>query len=213
MAKGQLETYKPLEVFHAQDFPNKLFFVKAGFVKRYQVRRPDQKVLELIYGPGRIVSLSRLYKKVFGVDQNQDSFIYIYQAMTDVEMYAISEEAVLQELEKDPELHKDFFYASGLILKSNISRLASNSIQETDKKVAHQIMSLAYEFADLETGGTRKNLKLPLPHTPLDFAEQLHITEADAQSALDKLIQKGIIKVNNAIITIADTERLKDEYL
>ena len=116
MEHGEVETYATGQVFHAQDFPDKLFLLTRGYVKRYQARKPEQKVLELIYGPGHIISLSQLYKKLFGVDQNQENFIYIYQAMTDIEMRAIDGDLVIRELEKDPELYKDFFYESGIKL-------------------------------------------------------------------------------------------------
>lgn len=212
-ATGHLETYRVGQIFHSQDFPNKLFLIKTGYVKRYQARDPEHKVLELIYGPEHIVSLSRLYKKLFNVDQNQDNFIYVYQAMTDVEMFTVSEEAVLQALDDDPEMYKDFFYESGLKLKSNITRLASNSIKDDYQKVAHQIVSLAYEFAGLNPGDTRKSIVLPLPQSATDMAEQLNISTNLAEAALSSLNQKNIIKVEDDKITILDLDLLKDVYL
>ena len=210
---GNVEKYSTGQVFHTQDFPNKLFFLKTGYVKRYQATKPEHKVLELIYGPEHIISLSQLYKRQFGVDQNQDNFIYIYQAMTDIEMYSLSADIVEQELEKDPLLYRDFFYESGLKLRSNISRLASNSIKDDYKKVAHQLVSLAYEFGDYTSGETSKTIALPLPQTPLDIAEQLNISKEVTEAILISLSNNGIIEIQDATITIVDMDVLKDVYL
>lgn len=211
--QGKLEKYKAGQIFHAQDFPDKLFLLRSGYVKRYQARKFDEKVLELIYGPGHIISLSQLYKTLFAVDQNQDRFIYVYQAMTDVEMSSIGADAVIQELETDPELYRDFFYESGIKLRSNIFRLASNSIKEPQMKVAHQLVSLAYEFADITPGDTQRSAQLPLPQSAVDIAEQLNISKVDATAALKDLSDKSLIKVEGDKITILDIQMLKDVYL
>lgn len=210
---GTAERYTKDQVFHAQNFPERLFVLESGYVKRYQATKPDQKVLELIYGPGHIISLSQLYKTLFGVNQNQEYLIYIYQAMTDVEMLSVGSEEVLSQLEKDPELYRDFFYESGLKLRSNIARLASNSIKDDYKKIAHQLMSLAYEFADLSEGDTRKKITLPLPQTATDIAEQLNISKEIANAVLHGWEDSNIISIDGDIITILDIDLLKDVYL
>jgi CRP-like cAMP-binding protein len=211
---GEIEKYSAGQVFHTQDFPNKLFFLKTGYVKRYQATKPEQKVLELIYGPGHIISLSQLYKRLFGVDQNQDNFIYIYQAMTDVEMCSLQADFVEKELEANPLLYKDFFYESGIKLRSNISRLASNAVKDEYKKVAHLLVSLAYEFGSYTSADTNKTITLPLPQSALDIAEQLNMSKEVAAAILNSLSQNNIIEAaDDDIITIVDMDVLKDVYL
>lgn len=210
---GKLEVYKAGEVFHSQDFPSKLFVIYSGYVKRYRATMADNRVIELIYGPDHIVSLSQLYKKIFGISQNQENLVYVYQAMTNVKLLSIDEKKVLEELEKDPELYKDFFYESGLKLRSNIARLASNSLDNGSKKVAHQLVSLAYEFAGLTEGSSSKSAILPLPETPSDLSEQLNIPTDVAAEALNWLEQNNLINVKGSKISILDIDLLKDVYL
>ncbi len=210
---GEVEHYTAGQIFHAHDFPNKLFYLKDGYVKRYQARRLEHKVLELIYGPGHIISLSQLYKMLFGLDQNQDNFIYVYQAMTDVDVCSIDADVVIKELEKTPEMYRDFFYESGIKLRSNIFRLASNSLKDDVKKVAHQLASMAYEFGVSGNGDSQKVVSLPFPQTPLDLAEQLNISTAATEAALDNLVQKSIVSLDGNNITILDIDVLKDVYL
>jgi CRP/FNR family cyclic AMP-dependent transcriptional regulator len=210
---GNSETYEVGRVFHSQDFDEKVFWLKSGYVKRYQARQLDHKVLELIYGPGHIISLSQLYKHLFGVDQNQSDFLYVYQAMTDIELLSIDAEVVVTELGKNPELYKDFFYESGLKLRSNIFRLASNSIKGSDQRIAHQLVSLAYEFAGITNGNAGSSVILPLPQSATDLAEQLNLPEKAVQGALDNLTDKKLLQIRGSSIKIMNVEHLKDVYL
>lgn len=211
--RGKSESYKEGHIFHAQNFPQKLYFLEKGYVKRYQATKPKKRILELIYGPGEIVSLSQLYKKVFGLDQNQDNFIYVYEAMTDVEMFSIDLGIILKQLDEEPLLYKDFFYQSGLNLRANIFRLASNSLGDDYQKIAHQLVSLAYEFAGVLENDIRKQFRLPLPQTAVDLAEQLNISKEVVDAVLDSLCKNKIIKVQGKRIAILDIDLLKDIYL
>ncbi len=210
---GSIELYEKGRIFHSQDFPDKLFLLKKGYVKRYQTKNIKHRVLELIYGPDHLISLSQLYKRLFGIDQNQDAFLYVYQAMTDVEMQSIDADAVIKELARDPAMYQDFFYESGLKLRSNILRLASNSMKADSQKVAHQLVGLAYEFGGVTAGYTGNSVALPLPQTATDLAEQLNIKVAAAQKALDSFSKKKLIKLHNDKITILNIELLTDMYL
>lgn len=210
---GVIEIYDEGQVFHAQDFPEKLFVVEKGYVKRYQATNPEKKVLELIYGPGHMVSLSQLYKKIFNIDQNQDSYIYLYQAMTDVEMSSIDIQVIASRLDEEPELYKDLFYESGLKLRSNIFHLASNALTDDYQKVAHLLVNLAYEFGGMSRGEIKKTFKLPIPQRPIDIAEQLNISKEVVEAVLNSLRKNEIISIKGPTITILNIDALKDKYL
>ena len=210
---GSLETQATGQIFHSQDFTETLFMLKTGFVKRYQITKEDKRTIELIYGPGHIFPLSQLYRRIFGIEQNQDNLIYVYQAMTDIEVFRVNDDKVLEALEADPLLYQDLFYESGLRLKSNIERLASNSLHDEYKKIAHQLVSLADEFGVvLAQNGTTK-VKIALPLEPIDMAEQLNISPKVAEAVLDSLRWDGYITIKNNSITIPDVNLLKDTYL
>lgn len=210
---GELETYESGEVFHAQNFEETLFMLKSGYVKRYQMRGDEKRVIELIYGPSHIFPLSQLYKKLFGVEQNQENLVYVYQAMTDIEIYSIADTAVIAALEDDRELYIDLFYEGGLRLKSNIERLASNAISDDYKKVAHQLVSLANEFGETEEHGSKQKSTIAVPLAAVDMAEQLNISTEVAGAVLSSLCERGLIATKNDIITILDVDALKDVYL
>ncbi|HVS58113.1 MAG TPA: Crp/Fnr family transcriptional regulator [Candidatus Saccharimonadales bacterium] len=210
---GTAEQYKTGQVFHGHDFPAKLFVLKTGYVKRYQATNPHQRVIELIYGPGRIISLSQLYAALFGVEQNQEDLIYVYEAMTDVEAWVVTHDQVMQALQKGPELYKDFFYESGLTLRANINRLASNALKDDYKKVTHQIKCLADEFGDVVQHKGKPVTKILAPLRPIDMAEQLNISVEVADAVMSSLNKNGIIVIEGSTVYVPDGAQLKDEYL
>lgn len=210
---GKVEKYKVGDVFHAQDFPQTLFMIKSGYVKRYQVNKSPGKVLELIYGPKHIVSLSQLYKQLFGVDQNQEGLVYIYQAMTDVEMQSVSTDKIIAELEEKPQLYKDFFYESGLRLRSNIFRLASNALKDDYKKVAHQFVCLAEEFGNIDESDGIPTATIKVPLEPIDMAEQLNISVEVAEAVMNSFVRNNLISIDqDNKVTVLDMDMLRTTY-
>jgi CRP-like cAMP-binding protein len=211
--RGELETYSKGQVFHSQDFGDVMFMLKRGYVKRYQVTKGDARVIELIYGPDHIFPLSQLYKRIFGIEQNQENLVYVYQAMTDIEIWRMNDDDLMDEIEKDPKLYVDLYYESGLRLKSNIDRLASNALKDEYKKVAHQLVCLAEEFGRaLEVSG-KPAIKIGVPLEPVDMAEQLNISVEVADAVLISLVKSSLIKIKGDMITVTDLDMLKDIYL
>lgn len=212
LKRGTLEHYEKEKIFHSQHFDHRLFMLKKGYVKRYQVTN-EEKVIELIYGPGHIFPLSQLYKELFKIEQNQTSFIYVYQAMTDIDIYNLSDDVVVAELEKDPLLYIDLYFESGLRLKSNIERLASNSYKDNYKKVAHQLYGLADEFGKSSSVKSMECIKIDVPLEPKDIAEQLNISVDDTEAVLDNLSKRKLILGQGKHLCILDMDMLKDVFL
>lgn len=211
--RGILEKQSAGQVFHAQSFPEALFMLRSGYVKRYQVGKDGVRVIELIYGPSHIFPLSQLYKKLFSVEQNQEQLVYVYQAMTDIEIYRLDDDVIVDELEKNPKLYIDLYYESGLRLKSNIERLASNAIKDEYKKVAHQLVCLANEFGESVERDGKLFITLPVPLEAVDIAEQLNISVEVADAVLASLSANNLIVRDGGIIKIPDLDIIKDVYM
>lgn len=212
--KGELESQSAGQIFHSQNFDETLFMLKSGYVKRYQITQDNKRTIELIYGPGHIFPLSQLYKRLFGIQQNQDNLIYVYQAMTDIEILRVNDDVVLDALQAEPLLYVDLFYEGGLRLKSNIERLASNALPDEYKKIAHQLVSLADEFGETIGEIGEHAVKILVPLEPIDLAEQLNISPKVAEAVIASLDQTGIITISDDhYITVPDVDLLKDTYL
>lgn len=211
--KGILETYTAEQVFHAQDFPETLFMLEKGYVKRYHIGKDNERVIELIYGPGHIFPLSQLYRKLFDIEQNQENLVYVYQAMTDIKIRRIGVADVITATEDDPKLYIDLFYEGGLRLKSNIDRLASNAIKDDYKKVVHQLVCLAQEFGEVTERDGKQSYKILVPLKAIDMAEQLNISAEVAEAVMDSLDKSKLITVKGSCISVPDMDLLKDAYL
>jgi len=210
---GKLLSRKAGQVFHAQDFPAAMFMLKSGYVKRYQVTNAEQPVIELIYGPTHIFPLSQLYKKIFGMDMNQEDLVYVYQAMTDMEIWRVDDDVLMEALENNHDLYIDVFFEAGLRLKANIDRLASNAQKDEYKKVAHLLVCLADEFGKPVTHKGKPATKIDLPLDPKDVAEQLNISVQIADAVINSLSKDKYIIMNGTTILVPDTHFLKDVYL
>jgi CRP-like cAMP-binding protein len=208
--QGRLEHYSADQVFHAQNFDETLFMLKTGYVKRYQVTDTDNRIIELIYGPGHIFPLSQLYKRLFGIEQNQENLIYVYQAMTDIEIFSMQDNAILEVIESNHDLYIDLFYEAGLRLKSNIERLASNALKDEYQKVAHQLFCLANEFGKT---GSKDTINILVPLRAVDMAEQLNVSTEVADAVMASLVTRNMIAIDDNHITILDVNALKDVYL
>jgi CRP-like cAMP-binding protein len=210
---AKLEQHSAGRVFHARDFSETLFMLKTGYVKRYQVTKFEDRVIELIYGPSHIFPLSQLYKKIFSVDMNQEDLVYVYQTMTDIEISRISVAAVVRELKNDPILYKDLFFEAGLRLKSNIVRLASNALKDDYQKIAHQLVCLANEFGNTMGYHGMLVTKIEVPLTYVDMAEQLNISSEVADAVISNLCKNNLLLYEGGFIMVPDLALLKDIYL
>lgn len=210
---GKLETYDAGQVYHAQDFVETLFMLKKGYVKRCQITPDNKRVIELIYGPGHIFPLSQLYKKLFHLEMNQETNVYVYQAMTDIDIWRIGDDEVINALENDRELYVDLFYEAGLRLRSNIDRLASNALRDDYKKVAHQLACLAEEFGKEVKHKGKPATQITVPLEPIDMAEQLNISVEVAGAVMASLNTNSLIVMDGTTVMIPDLATLRDAYL
>lgn len=210
MAEGQVEKFPAGQVFYALDFKEELYIVKHGYVKRYSVTAENNKVIESIYGPGYFFPLTPIFSKLWNFNLSQENNTYVYQAMTDLELEGISFAKLEGALKKDPGLYAGLLYESGRRLKANINRLASNALKNDYLKITHQLVYLAEEFGDVQAKGVKQSVKLTLPLTAEDMAEQLNISVEIAEAVMDKLVKQGLVEQSQNGIFIPDINMLKE---
>lgn len=210
---GDAQSYAQGEVFHSLDFKEQLYIVKSGYVKRYQVGEDQKQIIESIYGSGYLFPLSQVYSRLLNFELSQESITYIYEAMTNVEIQGIGSEELAAAAKKDPMIYRDLFYESGVRLKANINRLASNAFTNDYQKITHQLANLANEFGEAEANGGQDKVKILVPLKPVDMAEQLNISTQSADAIMDNLEKRGLIVVEDEHIMVPNIAMLKDAYL
>lgn len=213
MKSGVVQTFPKGQVFYALDFKEELYVVNKGYVKRYAVTKEGDRVIESIYGPGYFFPLSTIYKNLLNLELSQEGNTYIYQAMTDLEIQGIGNEALATAVEESPEIYADLFYESGRRLRANVNRLASNALKDDYRKITHQLAYLADEFGVVEEVGVRTSLCVPLPLEPIDMAEQLNVSLEVTEAIMSKLEKQGLIKYDGRLLSVPDINLLKDAFM
>ncbi len=191
------------QVVHALDDNAKLNLIKSGFIKRYLITKDGSKGIQVIYGPDDIFPLTPVYKSIFNIDVYTGLEQYYYEAMTNIEIFSISQSTLKEASDRDPLINKDLLYAAGLRLNSYIHRLESMSLRVANMKVAHQ---LAY-LANLYGKQTEDGIVIQLPLTHQNLADVLNLARETVTHCLTSLEKRGIISSGKYLV-VADPDKL-----
>ena len=204
LQQGNLLKLPKGQIVHLFDDNAKLSLIKSGYIKRYLITKEGDKSIQVIYGPHDIFPLTPVYKSIFKMDIYSGPEQYYYESMTELEIFSIDQNELQTAIEKDPQIHKDLFYAAGLRLNSYIHRLESMSLRAANKKVAHQLLYLSTIFGEETDSGTM--IMVPLTHQTL--AEILNLARETVSNCLIRLQEKGVIAGDKKFI-ITDLDGLK----
>lgn len=213
MKSGTAEKHSAGDIFYSLDFEEMFYSVASGYVKRYSLSDGNKRVIESIYGPNYFFPLTPVFKKLLDLNISQDTNTYIYQAMTDVEIRGISGDALVSAVQKDPELYGDLLFESGIRLRANINRLASNALKDDYRKITHQLAYLAEEFGELDNSDANNTFKIAVPLEAIDIAEQLNIAVKTVLQAFELLSSHETILIKDNHVHILDMSLLRDAYL
>lgn len=199
--------YPKGQVVHAFDDRTMLNLIESGYIKRYRITHEGTKSIQVIYGPNDIFPLTPVYHRIYEMAIYRGPETYYYEAMTNLVIYSVNHNVLMEAVAADPVLYKDLFYAAGTRLNSYIHRLEDVALRTSSWRVAHQLIYLANEFG--QTSDAEITIMLPLTHQ--DLADVLSLTRETVSRELAKLKAKGLITGGKNIV-IPDLERLKDIY-
>jgi CRP-like cAMP-binding protein len=213
MRAGNLQKFKKGQVIYSLDFEEEFYMVNKGYVIRYLVQDKDSRSVQSLYGPGYFFPLTPLYRTLMNYNLNEKYAHYMYEAVTDAEIYAISNAKLVKAIEKNMGIYGDVLYEAGKRFKSNIQRLENTALSSTAKKIAHLLAYLADEFGVADRDGIKVSCELPFPLSSKDLSEHLNIPADKVQKAVDKMQARGQIQIKKDTIVIPDMDMLKDVYL
>ena len=163
--------------------------ITSGYVKRYLITDDGSESIQSIYGPDDMFPLTPVYKELIGLDLYKGEEVLYYSAMTDVVMYSISKDKLVQSVTENPELYKDLFYVAGIRLNSNIQRLENSSLKTANRKVIDMILYYAERFGKKTENGAE--LQLPLTHQTI--ANMLNIARETVSNVMVRLQERGLV--------------------
>lgn len=206
MKKGKLYSVDKGEVVVTTDDNQTLYFVKSGYIKRYQISNAGNTYIQSVYGPYEIFPLTFAYELLLNKSIYSGPETYFYEAMCKSELYKIEGQVLVETVKKEPLVYKDLFSVAGDRFQSNIQRLENISLSVYYKRVAHQLWFYANKFSDIK--GQHAKLKIPL--TQQDLADVLGTTRETVSLCMSELKKKGLIK-SGKFITVKNIENLKTE--
>jgi len=183
-----------------------LNLVESGFVKRYLINNDGSLGIQVLYGPGYIFPITLAFQALLEQEIYEGPEIYYYEAMTDVELYRVDEETLVQAVKDDQLLYKDLFSVAGRRLMSTTHGLENLTMRTSYKRVAHELLFQAHNFGESKNGGVE--LQIPLTHQ--DIASILSVTRETVSTCMVELRDKGLINTEGKIF-IPDLIKLERE--
>lgn len=195
------------ELLFNSDQQQRLTIVESGFVKRYLIKADGSIGVQSIYSQNSIFPLTHIYKILYDIKLSESDDTYYYEAMTPSQVYMLSDETLLSELDKRPELYKDLLRVCGKRLQSNIRSLENQSLPVTYQKVAHQLYALAQEYGVSTAAG----VKIGIAITQQDIADIISTTRETVSTCISQLRKKKLVLTFRGKFIVPDMQKLLDE--
>lgn len=185
-------------IFYEGDQPNKIYFIKNGFVKMYRVAENGRDSIIYLYGPGSILGVRALTSK-------DEALKHDAEALTDVEIMTINRAEYLEILTKHPEYIIDLLHVFIQRLNYTERKLEGFILTDTIARVANFLCDCAHRFGEKKDG----DIILPIPLTHQRIAEFVGAFRETVTIAINKLENEKIITVKKGQVTIHDPGRLE----
>lgn len=205
MENSPLHIYKRGETVTTTEHLDAIWFIKDGFIKRFQILPNGTIRTQAFYGPGDIFPLTYVFKTVYDREIYSGPETYYYEALSKTVVQRYEGKRLAASLKKQPLLYKDLLSVAGMRFFSNIHLIENHGLADARKKLAHML----YFYTQMYGRKYAKGYEISLPFTQQDIADLLSLTRETVSTSMQYLKQKDLI-VGLKLITIPDIDRLRD---
>ena len=184
-------------IFYEGDQPNKIYFVKKGFVKMFRVAASGRDSIIYLYGPGSLLGVRALTSQ-------DEALKHDAQALTEAEILTITREDYLKILEDNPEYLVDLLHVFIGRLNYTERKLEGFVLSDTSARIASFMTDCAHRFGEKKG----KDIVLPLPLTHQTIADFVGSFRETVTIAINKLEAEKLITVSKGTVTIHDIKKL-----
>lgn len=194
---------KPLQIkkgniiFYEGDQPDRLYFIKQGFVKMYHMSKEGRDAIIYLHGPGSVMGVRALTSQDQALKHNAE-------AITDVEIITIPRKEYLDILTEHPEFLVDLLHIFIDRLNYTERKLEGFILADTTARVASFLYDCAVRFGKKQGN----HIILPLPLTHQRIAEFVGSFRETVTGALNRLSKDGVIQIERSKITIPNLKKL-----
>lgn len=202
---GRKLIFKKNQVLQSTDYKESLFLIESGYIKRYKLNNNGTESIQGIYGPDHILPVTWMLNVLLNMEIYSGPEVFYYESMTDTVVHTISKEQFKNLEKSDSELYKTIAYIAGRRLETYIYNFENVSLQNAEKRLAHQLVYHAKKFGIK----TDKGIKIPVPLKQKDLASLIDVTRETASVNLKALRDKKLIK-NGSLIVIENLDALEN---
>ncbi len=189
-------------IFFEGDQPEKLYFIKRGFVKLYRTSPEGRSTIIYLYGPGSILALRAL-------TSGDKTLKHTAESMTESEIITMSEKDYFDALAEYPEYLVDLLHAFIERLNYTESKLEGFILTDSTARVASFLYDLAERFGTKNDG----KITIPVSLTHQTIAEFVGAFRETVTLSINRLIKDKILEDKRGKIVILDLKKLKQQAL
>lgn len=191
-------------IFYEGDQPDRLYFIKMGYVKIYRTSEEGKSTITYLYGPDSILGIRALTSK----DQ---CLRHTAEAITDVEVLTIPRKDYLDLVAQHPNFLVDLLNI--FIDRLNLTERKLEGFITTDAqaRVANFIFDTATHFGEPSRGsgqGKNNQVTIPIPLTHQQIAEFVGSVRETVTVALHNLEKDGVIQMEQGKINVKNLKTL-----
>lgn len=207
LKKGRALTIPPGQVFQSTDHRESFTLIEKGYVKRYSITNEGDQSIQIIHGPGNILSLTFAFRVLFNQALYDGPEIFYYETITAARLYSINENTLKAACEADPILYSDLLQVCGTRLNYLVHTRENMATRHAYNRLAHQLLYFCRQFGVKTPSG----VKIMVPLTQQTIASSLDIARETVAINLKLLRGKKIIQIDEKLIMASDIKRLKEE--
>lgn len=185
-------------IFYEGDQPDRLYFIKKGFVKMYHMSEEGRDTIIYLYGPGSIMGVRALTSEDQQLRHNAE-------AITDAEIITIPRKEYIDLVIANPEYLIDLLHIFISRLNYTERKLEGFILTDATARVANFLADCALRFGIKEKG----DITIPLPLTHQRIAEFVGSFRETVTGAVNKLEKDGIIHIEKSTVRIKDLTKLR----
>lgn len=194
-----LQLKKGSILFYDDQLLDKLYFIKKGFVHLYKLSEEGKETTSYLFGPGYVLGIRAL-------TSSDKKAKHTAQALSDIEVVAISHKEYLEAVSKNPQYLTDLIYLFIDRLNYTERKLEGFIATDVTTRVAYFLFSCVKRFSKKEI---KENIVLPFELTHQLISEFVGSFRETVSVAIEKLEKNGVLKTHRGIVTILDLEKLK----
>ena len=170
------------------DAVNKLYYIRGGYVKVYNILDSGSEHIIFVYGPGDIFPFTS-YLSGSGTAR------YFYECMTDVKLRIMPIKEFEKHIQGNIEAGEALISYTSQIGSQFMQRIDVLSVNDARRKVIALLAFLIYK-----TGSKESDTRLDIPLTTQDIADMSGLTRETTSLQLTRLRKDGIISGSRHLV-------------